>query len=122
MKRRNEKSSFLRTPSENFPIIGLQEIHARNRTEAAVYFFDHLDMHGFFHESSDGAITHVILVNKVWYAKHRTSLKRVSIVSGALHGIQWNTEDGRPCLFLNMYLDATSDVSIKLSQLRAGST
>ena len=122
MKRRNEKLSFLRTLSEKFPIIGLQEIHARNRTEAAVYFFVHLDMHAFFHESSDGSINQAILVNKTWYATHRTSLKHISIVSGALHGIQWITESGRPCLFLNMYLDATSDVSIKLSQLRAGST
>ena len=119
MKRRNEKLSFLRTLSGQFPIIGLQEIHARNRTEAAVYFFDHLDMHVFFHESSDGSINQAILVNKTWYATHRTSLRHISIVSGAMHGIQWITESGQPCLFLNMYLDATSDVSIKLSQLRA---
>ena len=66
--------------------------------------------------------THRVKLEVHITATHRTSLKHISIVSGALHGIQWITESGRPCLFLNMYLDATSDVSIKLSQLRAGST
>jgi len=121
MKRRNEKLTFLRTLCEKFPIIGLQEIHASNRTEAALYFFDHLDMHVFFHEAVDGSINQAILVNKAWYAKHRATLKHSSIVPAALHGLQWTTDEGRPCLFLNMYLDSTSDVSIKLSQLRAGS-
>lgn len=121
MKRRNEKISFLRSLCENFPIIGLQEIHARTRTEALLYFFDHLDMHVYFHESSDGSINQASLVSKVWFAKHRASLKHSSIVPGALHGIQWITETGQPCFFLNMYLDSTADVSIKLSQLRDGS-
>ena len=42
-KRRSEKLAFVRQLLTSFPILALQELHAPSRTEAALFFFDHLD-------------------------------------------------------------------------------
>ena len=69
-QRRRDKLFLIRTLLATYPIVGLQEIHAKNRTEAALFFFDHLECHKFYHEAADGSVNQVILIDHAWYELH----------------------------------------------------
>ena len=92
-------------------IVGIQETHAKSKLEAENFFFQHVEALKFY----DPTYHLVILVDRAW--ADANAPEHVSIVPGAIHGIRWTSPAG-PCLFLNFYLNSSSDHNIKITQLR----
>ena len=92
-------------------IVGIQETHAKSKLEAENFFFQHVEALKFY----DPTYHLVILVDRAW--ADANAPEHVSIVPGAIHGLRWTSPAG-PCLFLNFYLNSSSDHNIKITQLR----
>ena len=110
--RRNAKIHLLRDILRKFEILGVSELHANSTAEADLFFVDHLECERFY----DTSANLVILVRSAWAEEHRQTLRHHSVVPGAVHAISW-VWGGRNYFLFNIYLDASSDPSIKAQQL-----
>ena len=115
-KRRDEKVKLVRNILAHHRIVGLSELHGVSTAEADLYFFNHLKCERYY----DSSVNLVILVDPAFAEEHKP-IRHHAIHTGAVHAISFMW-DGHKTFFYNIYLDASSDSSIKEQQLQAATS
>jgi len=120
--KRLQKIENVRFLSSQHPIVGLSELHDVDSAQAQRFFFDQVPGVTVFH---DGDLATV--VDAVWAKTHgitpsqgdnRPGPSFHGIIPGVMHAIHWPLPGGARGWFINYHLDATSDPSVRISQLR----
>ena len=115
-EKRDAKLHLLRDILHRHSIVGISELHGTSTAEADLYFFNHLKCERYY----DSSVNLVILVDPAFVEEHKP-IRHHIIHSGAIHAISFSW-DGHTSFFYNIYLDASSDSSIKVQQLESVTT